>query len=166
MSEAENVIDAFVRGRELLLARADEVPADLRTKPFVGHWNLMDVLAHLVGWDYTNVNAIESLKHGDVPDFYREYDPGWAAYNRQLIDRYGASDWDELRAELIQSQAAITRILRLLTPEDLERELSRPQRPRPLRRPVTIAGILRAAIRDEREHTRQIRDFVAATAGL
>lgn len=158
MAEGTGLVDAFLRGRELLLRVAGEVPPELRTTPFVGHWNLMDVLAHLVGWDYTNVNAIEALKAGSVPDFYRQYDPGWASYNRQLIDRYGAADWDDLQAALAQSQAAVTQMLGLLTEEDLTKELSEPERFR--RRPITIAGILQAAIRDEREHTRQIREFV------
>ena len=74
--DAPDLIDAFVRVREMLLREADAVPAELRQTPFVGHWNLMDVLAHLVGWDYTNVNAIEELKAGTTPSFYRHYDPG------------------------------------------------------------------------------------------
>ena len=141
--DTPDLIDAFVRVRET---------------PFVGHWNLMDVLAHLLGWDYTNVNAIEELKAGTTPAFYRHYDPGWAAYNQQLIDRYGAKDWEALRASLLQSQDAVVAMLRLLTAQELTAELSEPG----WRRPVSIAGILRAAISDEREHLAQIRAFVTS----
>ena len=158
MSETGGLVDAFVRGRETLLRAAEGVPPHLRETPFVGHWNVMDLLAHLVGWDYTNLNAVEEFKAGRVPDFYRHYDPGWAAYNQQLIDRYGASDWQALLGALRESQEAVTGMLRLLTPEEMTRELSGPGR----RRPVTIAGIVRAAIRDEREHAQQVRAFVDA----
>jgi hypothetical protein len=159
MSDTPDFIDSFVRMREALLREADTVPPDLRLTPFVGHWNLMDVLAHLVGWDYTNVNAIEELKSGATPAFYSDYDPGWTSYNRQLIDRYGADDWQTLRAAIDQSQAAVVQMLRLLTPEELAQELSDPGRPR---RPASIAAILRAAIRDEREHLQQIRALVGS----
>jgi uncharacterized damage-inducible protein DinB len=160
MNEPHGLVDAFVRMRELLLAATEAVPAEQRQTPFVGHWDLMDLLAHLVGWDYTNVKAIEELNSGRVPDFYLHYDPGWAAYNQQLIDRHGAEDWEALRASLRESQAAIVARLRLLTDEELTRELSEPGRPRP----VSIARVLRAAIRDEREHLAQIRAFTAASA--
>ncbi len=156
--DTPDLIDAFVRMREALLRAADSTPPELRQRPFVGHWNLLDVLAHLIGWDYTNVNAIDALQAGTTPDFYRHYDPGWATYNQQLIDRHGADDWDALRSALRISQAAIVEKLRSLTPEELAAELTEPGR----KRPMSIAAILRAAIKDEREHLGQIKDFVAA----
>ena len=159
MTDTADLVDGFVRMRGALVREADAVPPALRTTPFVGHWNLMDLLAHLVGWDYTNVNAIEELKAGTIPAFYAHYDPGWVSYNQQLIDRYGAEAWDELRGSLRQSQEAVVGMLRLLTPEELTRALSDAGR---WRRPVSIAGIVRAAIRDEREHLQQIRAFVGS----
>jgi hypothetical protein len=158
MTDRDSLIDAFVRRRALLLVAAEGVPPERRTTLFVGHWNLLDLLAHLVGWDYTNVKAIEELKAGRIPDFYRHYDPGWAAYNQQLIERYGADDWEVLREGLRQSQAAVVAALGRLTAEEMTRTLSGAGR----RRPVSIAGILRAALGDEREHLRQIRAFVGA----
>ena len=158
MNDAAEIIDAFVRMREALLREADAVPAERRTTPFVGQWNLIDVLAHLVGWDYTNINAIEELKAGTMPAFYRHYDPGWASYNRQLIDRYGSGDWQALRASIEQSQAAVVAMLRLLTPEELAREVSEPGRGRP----VSLGGILHAAISDERQHLMQISAFLGS----
>ena len=158
MNEPDSLADSFIRMRDLLLIAADSVPPDARETPFVGHWHLMDLLAHLVGWDYTNLRAIEDLRAGRVPDFYRHYDPGWAAYNQQLIDRYGAGDWDALRQSLERSQEAVGAAMRSLSGEDVKKELSRPGR----RRLVSIAGILRAAIADEREHLAQIRAFLDA----
>jgi hypothetical protein len=158
MTDSTDLIDTSIRTRETLLREADAVPPELRQTPFVGHWNLLDLLTHLVGWDHTNADAIEALKAGTTPAFYRHYDPGWAAYNQQLIDRYGAADWDELRASLRPSQEAVVAKLRLLTAQELTLEHSQPGR----RRPVSIAAILRAAIRDEREHLAQIKAFAGA----
>jgi hypothetical protein len=156
MNNSPDLIDAFVRGREALLRAAAAVPAQGRETPFVGHWNLMDLLAHLIGWDYTNLNAVEEFKAGRVPDFYSQYDPGWASFNQQLIDRYGAGDWEALLGALQRSQEAVVGMLRLLTPEEMTQELTGPGR----HRPVSISSILRAAIVDEREHARQIWTFV------
>jgi hypothetical protein len=155
MTESDDLVNAFVHGREALLRAALAMPPHMRSTPFVGYWNLLDLLAHLVGWDYTNLNAVAEIKAGRIPDFYRHYDPGWASYNRQLIDRYGSSDWQELLDALGQSQEAVVTVMCTLTPEETTRELSQPGR----RRPVSIAAIVRAAIRDEREHARQVRAF-------
>ena len=160
MSEQADLVDSFVRMRETLLREADAVPPEMRETPFVGHWDLMDVLAHLVGWDYTNLRAIEEFRQGQTPEFYRHYDSGWASYNQQLIDHYGSSDWVALRSALEKSQAAVVGVLRGLSTEELTRELSNAGR----RRPVTIAGILRAAVQDEQEHIEQIRSFMAGQA--
>jgi len=150
-----DLVNAFEGTREALLREADAIPPELRTTPFVGHWNLMDLLAHLVGWDYTNIEAIEQLGAGLTPTFYSHYDPGWAAYNQQLIDRYGGDDWQALRDALVLSQGAVVAKLRLLPATEMAREHRDPGR----RRPMTVAGILRAAIRDEREHLVQVRAF-------
>jgi hypothetical protein len=149
LTDPLDLVEAFAKTREALLMAANEVRPNLRETPFVGHWDLMDLLAHLVGWDYTNVEAIEQLRVGKTPSFYAQYDAGWASYNQQLIDRYGGDDWNEVRGALLTSQEAIVAMLRLLAPEELTRELANPGRPS---RPVTIVGILRAAISDEEEH--------------
>jgi hypothetical protein len=156
MAENTALIDAFIRERESLLRAADAVAPDLRTMPFVGHWNLMDVLTHLVGWDYTNVSAIDELLAGKTPAFYGHYDRGWVSYNQQLLDRYGAEDWETLQVAMAHSQAAVVGKLRQLSDEEMTREIAAPAR----RRPLSIAGILRAALHDEREHLRQLRTFL------
>ena len=37
---------------------------------FVGSWNLLDLLAHLIGWDYTNMEASREILRGEMPSFY------------------------------------------------------------------------------------------------
>jgi hypothetical protein len=157
MAEDASLIDDFVRTRGAILAAADSVPAASRETPFVGHWHLMDLLAHLIGWDYANIEAIEALEAGRTPAFYGHYDPGWAAYNRQLVERYGTEDWQALRRSIDASREAIVLALRSLPPGALRARHPLADR----ERPVSIAGILRAAIRDEREHLAQIEAFAA-----
>ena len=155
VGDESNLIEQMTQTRKALLREADAVGPELRRTPFVGHWDLMDVLAHLVGWDYTNIDAIRALQDGNTPVFYAEYDPGWATFNAQLVRRYRLEDWDRLRQAIDDSQSAVTSVLRELGPEALTRPHTDPSRSRP----ITMAGVLRAVVRDEQEHLAQIQAF-------
>ena len=120
----------------------------------------MDLLAHLIGWDYANLEAISALEAGDTPPFYVHQDAGWGTYNKALVERYGSADWQALRSAIDTSGRAVEARLRALPAEDLTRQHHLTGRSRP----ATIAGILRAAIRDEQEHLDQLRAYAASTS--
>jgi DinB superfamily len=128
------------------------VPTERRDEPFVGVWDLKELLAHLVGWDRTNLDALHDFLAGRRPAFYDRYDPGWSAYNAELVARYRIDDFDALLDSLVVSQRNVIEGLRVLSAADLTRERAIGRSGRPL----TIAGLLRAAIYDEQEHLRQI----------
>jgi hypothetical protein len=153
-STTQDVIDAFERTREDIVGAVKSVPASKRRQPFVGHWSLLDVLTHLVGWDYTNIHAVEEFRQGTLPSFYRQYDPGWDHYNSILIDRYGTDNWGALLRALDASGEAVVTLLRSLSDEEFN---ATPVQWRG--RPVSIAAIMRAAVRDEREHLQEIWEF-------
>jgi hypothetical protein len=154
--DAGNLIDDFVSTRRRIVAASLRVPAGLRDEPFVGVWGLKDLLAHLVGWDRTNLDAIHDFLAGRRPAFYDRYDPGWTAYNAELLGRHRVDDVDALLEALAASQRDVIEALRSLPEPELTRERARSRSGRPL----SIAGLLRAAVRDEREHLRQIEAFV------
>ncbi len=131
------------------------MPTERRDEPFVGVWDLKDLLAHLVGWDRTNLDALRDFLSGRRPAFYDRYDPGWTAYNAELVARYRIDDFDSLLESLAASQRDVVDGLRVLSDADLTRERAIGRTGRPL----TIAGLLRAAIHDEQEHLRQIETF-------
>ncbi len=135
------------------------MPAARRDEPFVGVWDLKDLLAHLVGWDRTNLDALNDFLAGRRTAFYDRYDPGWTAYNAELVARYRLDDFAALLDSLAASQRDVVDALRTLSDADLTREraLSRTGRP------LTIDGLLRAAIHDEQEHLRQIEVFIAGS---
>lgn len=112
-------------------------------------------MAHLIGWDRTNIEALESFQCGELPAFYAHYEPDWATYNAMLVRRYGREDWDETLSALEQSGADVLAALR--RPDVLAGRL-----PGVVwqGRSVSIAGVLRAAIRDETEHRQQIEAFL------
>ena len=44
--------------RESILNEALALPAEARDRVFLGTWSVMDLLAHLAGWDFTNLQAV------------------------------------------------------------------------------------------------------------
>ena len=130
------------------------MPAERRDEPFIGVWDLKDLLAHLVGWDRTNLEALHDFLAGRRPAFYDRYDPGWSAYNAELVARNRLEDFEALLESLAASQHDVVAALRTLSDADRTRERGAGRTGRPL----TVAGLLRAAIHDE--HLRQIEAFI------
>ena len=95
----EEILSGLVEARECILAAASSLPAERRDDVFLGVWSVKDVLAHLVGWDYTNLEAVKEILAGKFPSFYAHYDRDWRTYNARLVAQYRKDDF----AELIQS---------------------------------------------------------------
>jgi hypothetical protein len=155
---APGLIDSLARVRGELVEASSSLSAAQRDVAFAGTWDARDLLAHLIGWDYTNLYAVQDFRRGRLPNFYARYDPQWAAYNAELVARHRQEDWDALLASLRRSQAAVFDALRGLPDDDLTSDFG----VRWQGRRVTIAGLLRAALRDEREHLAQIRQMAAS----
>jgi hypothetical protein len=149
----------FNRTRAALIEAVESVPAGLQDRPFVGRWDLKDVVAHTIGWDYTNVEALPDFADGRLPAFFDRYDPDWAGVNAELVARYRVEDWRALIRSLHDAQIAFGEALSGLRDADLDNAV-------PWRgRRVSLRGMLRAISRDEAEHVRQVRAFVAQRSG-
>jgi hypothetical protein len=153
-ADLDSLIDEFNATRASLIAAATAVPPERRDVPFVGHWGLEDVIAHTVGWDYTNVEAIPDFAAGRLPAFFARYDADWGSINAELVARYRVEDWDALMQTLRDAQAAFVAALSDLNDTDLDRRASWNGRQ------VSLRGMLRAISRDEAEHVRQIEAFL------
>jgi hypothetical protein len=153
--EIETLLSEFNRVRGELIEAASSVPSELRNEPFVGTWDVKDVIAHTIGWDYTNIEALPDFRAGRLPAFFTLYDADWAAINADLIARYRVEDWDALIAALRESQSAFVAAIRTLTDADLDNVASWAGRR------VSLRGMMRAVSRDESEHVAQIRAFQA-----
>ena len=154
--QIESLLAEFNRVRDALIAAVSSVPPALRDDPFVGAWDVTDVIAHTVGWDYTNVEALPDFRTGRLPAFFARYDPDWAAINAALIARYRVEDWDALIAALRQSGALFVQAMRGLTDADLDTTASWGKRH------VSLGGMMRAVSRDESQHVTQVLEFVAS----
>jgi hypothetical protein len=153
--DLEGLLAAFNATREALIEAASSVPAKLRDVAFVGSWDLKDVIAHTIGWDYTNVEALPDFVAGRLPAFFERYNKDWASINAELVARCRVEDWDALLHSLREAQQAFVAALGALSDASLDDAVAWKGRR------VSLRGMLRVISRDEAEHVRQIEAFVS-----
>jgi hypothetical protein len=154
--QIESLLAEFNGVRAELVEAVLSVPPELRDEPFVGPWDVRDVIAHTVGWDDTNVEALPDFRAGRLPAFFARYDSDWSAINADLIARYRVEDWGRLMASLHDSQRAFVDAMRVLRDADLDNVSLWGKRR------VSLRGMMRAVARDEAQHVAQVLQFVAS----
>jgi len=151
-----NLITEFNETRSKVLASARLFSGESVQKVFVGSWGILDILAHLKGWDLTNLDAAKDILLGKVPDFYAYYDKDWALYNAKLVAQHRHPDLDMMIEAVDESRAEMVEYLKQLSPEDLFGDHG-------VRRKhykVTISRLIEADTKDVLEHLDQIRQFL------
>ncbi len=152
--------------REMLLAGLQEVRAELlkeaallstgqRDTKFLGIWSIKDLLAHLAGWDFTNVEAVKDILAGKVPVFYDHYDHDWQSYNAMLVGKYKREDFQELVALVQDSHRQLMEFLQGVPAETFAKDFGLQARGYKL----TIQRLLEAELKDELIHSQQITEF-------
>lgn len=141
--------------RESILAEALALPAGACDRTFLGTWSVMDLLAHLAGWDYTNLQAAHDILDGLLPEFYEQHDRDWQTYNASLVEKYKQPNLRK-QVELVrQAQKKLMDELQTIPAEDLKRDMG--VRSRGIK--VTIARLLQAELEDETTHFEQIYEY-------
>lgn len=154
-SRKDTILSGLVEVRKEILAAAAALPTERQDQVFLGVWSIADLLAHLVGWDYTNLRAAEQLLASQVPEFYAHIDPDWRTYNASLVARYRQANFAEMLASTQRSHQELLDYLLAIPAEEFNRD--RGIRVRGYK--VTIARLLEAEAKDERIHLEQIRQF-------
>jgi hypothetical protein len=149
------MINSLAGIRACLLATAASIPEDQRFTPFLGDWSLMDLLAHIAGWDITYLQAVKDIQSGNMPKFYSQYDAEWQKYNASLIDLYRKEDFSEQLELVKETHKGLLQFLQDLPEEDFERDHGL----RNGRSKVTIARLLDSEIEDEQTHCMDLEDF-------
>jgi hypothetical protein len=157
----DEVITGLIEARECILAAASAVPPEKQDEVFLGVWSMKELLAHLVGWDYANLQAAQEILGDCLPSFYAHHDRGWKSYNEGLVVQYRRGDYDELLASVEGSHRELIAYLKTVPAEEFERDRGL----RAGRYKVTIARLLRAETDDEKKHCAQIREFLRWEAG-
>jgi hypothetical protein len=154
-AKKDEIIAALIQARRKILDAAHTLPPEKQDQVFLGVWSVKDLLAHLIGWDYTNIEAIKSILAGELPEFYSYYDRDWQTYNASLVDQHKKDDFVELLYAVETSQRALMGLLATVPAEEFDKDRGI----RFKRYKVTIARLLQAEADDEEEHYRQIKDF-------
>ena len=148
----DEIISALIQARRGILNVAYTLPPERRDEVFLGVWSVKELLAHLIGWDYTNRDAVKSILEGELPQFYSHRDRDWASYNSFLVEKYKTKDFAELLYSVESSQRALMGLLATVPADEFDKDRGiRFQRYK-----VTIARLLQSEADDEEEHARQI----------
>ena len=151
----EKVVSNLIKARQNVLAEASKRSAAEQGQVFLGIWSIRDLVAHLIGWDKTNLEAAKSVLKGQVPSFYEHRDPDWRTYNAMLVRKHKKGSTQELIAAAKRSQEKLLKFLQTIPPEQFNKDFG--VRFRGYK--VTIQRLLEAETEDEQTHARQITDF-------
>ena len=151
----DEIITGMIESRKELLAAASALPAKDRDEIFLGVWSVKDLLAHFVGWDFTNLQAAQEILTGQLPTFFAYEDRDWKTYNARLVAQYKTDDFDELLSAIEGSHQKLIDFLRTIAAEEIDRDRGL----RSGRYKVTIARLLQLEIEDAQHHCQQIQAF-------
>jgi hypothetical protein len=154
-AKKDEVITGLIEARACILAAAALLPVEKRDQVFLGTWSVRDLLAHLVGWDFTNIEAGREILEGKLPSFYAHHDRDWRTYNAGLVERHKKDDWTSMVSAVEESHRKLIEFLKGATAEEFDRDRGL----RVGRYKVTIARLMKAETTDERKHCEQIREF-------
>ena len=154
-AKKEEIISALSEIRKKILDAASSLPPDKQDQVFLGVWTINDLLAHLVGWDYANAEAVHAILAGRLPAFYEHYDRDWKTFNAQLVIQHGKYDFAEILASVANSHRELVELLETVPAEELSRDTG--VRFRGYK--GTITRTLEAEVKDERVHQAQIEEF-------
>jgi hypothetical protein len=154
-AKKDQIIAGLIEARRAILDAAASLSIEQQDQVFLGTWSAKDVLAHLAGWDWTNLEAAQQVLTGQLPAFYAHHSRDWQTYNAHLVAQHKRGDWAEVVAVVEDSHRKLIDFLQTIPAEELDRD-------RGVRYPgyrVTIARLLQAETDDEKRHAVQIREF-------
>ena len=154
-AKKDALIANLVEARKNILNAASALPAKQRDEIFLGSWSVKDLLAHLIGWDYTNILAVKAILTSKIPAFFSHYDKDWRTYNARLVTQYKLNNFRQLVRAVHQSHRDLITLLQSVPAEEFSKDrglLSNGYK-------VTIARILQVELDDERVHHQQIVEF-------
>ena len=149
------LIDGILIARSSILDLVQRLSPEQLNVAFLGEWSVKDLVAHLAGWDITNLQAIQEISQGIYPSFFEYYDKDWRTYNARLVAAHKVEPFEALLVKLDDShRRLVTHLESLPASVILNGKASRANG-----RSVTIRNLLKAEAVDEREHAMQIREF-------
>jgi hypothetical protein len=146
------LLQGLIDVRSRILEAASDLPLGKQNEAFLGFWTIKDLLAHLIGWDDTNLEAAKSILAGALPAFYSSHDRDWASYNAQLVAKYKKDDLRELIDSTRISHRQLIAFLESIPASDFFEDKG----VRARRYKVTIGRLMHVEMQDEGKHLAQI----------
>ncbi|MBU0494140.1 MAG: ClbS/DfsB family four-helix bundle protein [Chloroflexi bacterium] len=149
------LITEFVETRRAILDAAAALPPTAQDEVFLGVWSVKDLLAHLAGWDVSNLEAAKAVLAGELPAFYAHHDRDWQTYNARLVAEHRRGDFGELVASVVGSHRQLVEFLETIPAQELFQD----QGVRFRGYKVTVARLIEADVKDVKIHHAQIIEF-------
>jgi hypothetical protein len=151
------LLSRLVEVRRQFLDAASSIPLEQHEQVFLGIWSIKDLLAHLIGWDHSNIEAVKMVSERRLPAFYTQIDKDWHSYNAYLVSLYKkGTAADLIKSAQVSHRALVDRLT--IIPA---RELFQDNDVRFRGYKVTIARLIEAETEDEKVHSEQVKEFVA-----
>jgi len=142
--------------REKILNLAIRMNPEIQKAVYLGTWSVREMLAHLAGWDETNIRAVDEILRGELPSFYELSDKDWASYNAKLVSEYTRENYPDLISLVRTTHARLIEKIEDISADELWRD--RGIRAKGWK--VTIGRLLEAELEDEEEHYTQLNAFI------
>jgi hypothetical protein len=104
-----------------------------------------------------NADSVREIRQGHKPVCFEHWNPDWSAYNAKLVKQYKGQDADATLIEMQASHRSLLEFLQEIPAGDFEKDFGARTSRGGI---ITIANYLQAEIDDEREHYRQIKNWV------
>jgi hypothetical protein len=149
------VIGGSAAVRQKILSLAESLPPAKQERVYLGVWTVRQLLAHLTGWDYANLEGAQAVLEERLPAFYAHHDRDWKSFNAILVQMYSKENFSEQIALSRKSHQELAAYLETLSANDFCRDTG--VRFHGWR--VTIERLLRAETSDEGKHYSQILEL-------
>jgi len=158
-SNKDKLLEELITTREQILTCASAVPLAQISIPMLDRWSILDLLAHLAGWDDANRQAVQAVLTGQLPAFYVYAEKNWVTFNDRLVAQYRLDDLAALIERVRGTQRSLLEVLTAIPAEAFEQDFK--VRFRGYK--VMIGRLLQAELRDEKEHLQQVRSIAGLT---
>lgn len=149
------VISRLASARSQILNAVSLLKPGQEDEVYLGNWDVKDLLAHLEGWDYANIQAAQAILEGQLPSFYGFRDNDWKSYNDRLVNQYKIADLAELVESVKATNKCLLDLMETIPAEYFDRDFG--VRYRGYK--VTIGRLIEAEGGDEEEHYLQLVDY-------
>lgn len=88
----------------------------------VDGWTPRDIVAHLTGWNRHIVIGAQQILRGELPFYDVDPGPNYSKVNAAIVSEYDETDRSALLDQLAQTAGELKAFLRVMDPEDWDRD--------------------------------------------